>query len=119
MVDEHTTAVPPYEETLIEAREAERQRGDGKLARLVDHFNREKRGEFKADICRVAELYLFGVLPSQTIKKLESLIQLDNQVLITFCLLELGIQINQFKDSTRIRVTLPLILSSDSISEMV
>lgn len=28
--------------------------------RLVKHFNEEKRGEFKADICRVAELNLYG-----------------------------------------------------------
>lgn len=28
--------------------------------RLMDHFNTEKRGEFKADICRVAELYIYG-----------------------------------------------------------
>lgn len=28
--------------------------------RLVDHFSKEERGEYKADICRVAELYLHG-----------------------------------------------------------
>ena len=28
--------------------------------RLVKHFSSEKRGEFKADICRVAELYVYG-----------------------------------------------------------
>ncbi|KAL9181142.1 hypothetical protein ACHAXT_009947 [Thalassiosira profunda] len=28
--------------------------------RLVDHFTRETRGDFKADICRVAELYQYG-----------------------------------------------------------
>jgi hypothetical protein len=28
--------------------------------RLVQYFNDEVRGEFKADICRVAELYLYG-----------------------------------------------------------
>lgn len=41
MVDEHTTAVPPYEESVIEAREARRTRGDGTLARLWDHMKRE------------------------------------------------------------------------------
>eukprot|EP00579_Thalassiosira_antarctica_P005020 CAMPEP_0201879438 /NCGR_PEP_ID=MMETSP0902-20130614/10310_1 /ASSEMBLY_ACC=CAM_ASM_000551 /TAXON_ID=420261 /ORGANISM="Thalassiosira antarctica, Strain CCMP982" /LENGTH=443 /DNA_ID=CAMNT_0048407247 /DNA_START=17 /DNA_END=1344 /DNA_ORIENTATION=- len=28
--------------------------------RLVQHFQRERMGEYKADICRVAELYLYG-----------------------------------------------------------
>ena len=41
MVDEHTTSVPPYEETVIEAREALRKRGDGSLLRVWDHMKRE------------------------------------------------------------------------------
>lgn len=41
MVDEHTTAVPAMEETVLEASEAERVRRDGVIARLWDHLKRD------------------------------------------------------------------------------
>jgi hypothetical protein len=37
-----------------------RGRGPGQSPRLLEYFNKEKRGSWRSDICRVADLYLKG-----------------------------------------------------------